>query len=110
MSKVILDKNQKPLSPEESEEYENDLWDCGIPMGKQDARRLWEKWGERLGISEIFPELSSKEKEVVIPALQDLITKGLVEEYTIDSETKYRLTPLGRSVGKHMESMVPTKD
>lgn len=63
MPNTILDKDSKPLSPEEEEEYENDLWDCGIPMGKHDARRLWEKWGVRLGIPEIFPELASKEKE-----------------------------------------------
>ncbi len=62
MSNIILDKDGKPLSPEEAEEYTNDVWDCGIPMGKQDARRLWEKWGKRLGIPECFPELASKEK------------------------------------------------
>lgn len=60
MPQIILDKDGKPLSLEEVEEYTNDLWDCGIPMSKKDARRLWEKWGERLGIPEVFPELSSK--------------------------------------------------
>ena len=62
MSHTILDKDGKPLSPEEVEEYSNDIWDAGIPMGKLEARRLWEKWGERLGMVEIFPELASKDK------------------------------------------------
>lgn len=110
MIDIVFDKDGKPLSPEECEEYDNDIWDCGIPMGKEDARRLWEKWGERLGMKEIFPELASKEKEVVIPAPQDLINLGLVEEFVENEEVKYKLTSLGRSVGKWMESMFPTKD
>lgn len=51
------------LTPEEQNEFENDLWDCGIPMGKRDARRMWEKWGVKLGVPEIFPELASKSNE-----------------------------------------------
>jgi hypothetical protein len=62
MKNIYFNENGKPLTVEEEVEYANDVWDCGIPMGKQDARRLWEKWGERLGIPEIFPELASKEK------------------------------------------------
>lgn len=51
------------LSAEEQEEYTNDVWDCGIPMSKQDARRLWEKWGKKLGMPEIFPELAEKKPD-----------------------------------------------
>lgn len=47
---MILDKNGKPLSLEEEKEFENDVWDAGIPMSNEDARILYEKWGERLGI------------------------------------------------------------
>lgn len=56
----ILDKDGNPLTPEECFDYECDIWDCGVPMSKQSARWLWEKWGERLGIAEIYPELASK--------------------------------------------------
>lgn len=49
---MILDKNGKPLSPEEEREYTDDIWDNGIPMDKDNARRLWEKWGDRLGLPE----------------------------------------------------------
>lgn len=62
ISNIIRDKDGKPLSPEEAEEYTDDVWDCGVPMSNQATRRLWEKWGERLGIPECFPELASKEK------------------------------------------------
>jgi hypothetical protein len=46
----ILDKDGKPLTPDECLEYENDVFDCGIPLSKAQALQLWEKWGERLGI------------------------------------------------------------
>lgn len=49
----ILDKDGKPLTPEECYEYTCDLFDCGIPMSKESAKELWKKWGERLGIPEI---------------------------------------------------------
>lgn len=49
----ILDKDGKPLTPEECWEYECDLFDMGIPMSKEQAKDLWAKWGLRLGIPEI---------------------------------------------------------
>jgi hypothetical protein len=63
MNYNILDKDGKPLSTEEAEEYFNDLFDCGIPGSKLAFRALWEKWGERLGIPEVYPELASKKND-----------------------------------------------
>lgn len=59
----IRDKDGNLLSDEEAEEYFNDLFDCGIPGSKVAFRALWEKWGERLGIAEIYPELASKKND-----------------------------------------------
>jgi DNA-binding HxlR family transcriptional regulator len=50
------------------------------------------------------------EKELLNQTLQDLIAKGLVAEIIVNGEVKYKLTPLGRAIGKHMESMVPVKN
>lgn len=51
MERDILDKDGKPLSPEERQEYWDDVFDGGIPMSPEYARTvLWPKWGERLGI------------------------------------------------------------
>lgn len=44
-------------------------------------------------------------KENVNQVPQDLIAKGLVEEYIENEEVKYRLTPLGRWFGDHMKSV-----
>ena len=49
----VLDKDGNPLTPEESNEYMCDLFDMGIPMSKEQAKELWNKWGERLGIPEV---------------------------------------------------------
>lgn len=47
----ILDKDGKPLTEEEVEEYTNDIFDGGIPMSTSYVKEvLWPKWGERLGI------------------------------------------------------------
>jgi hypothetical protein len=59
----ILDKDGKPLTPEECFDYECDVWDCGIPGSKLAFRALWEKWGERLGIPEVYPELAPKKND-----------------------------------------------
>lgn len=61
--KEIFDKDGKPLSQEDAKDYLNDVLDCGVPMSKQSARWLWEKWGERLGIAEIYPELATKKND-----------------------------------------------
>ena len=37
-------------------------------------------------------------------ALQGLIEKGLVQEIVEDGQIKYKLTPMGRAVGKHLDS------
>lgn len=37
-------------------------------------------------------------------AMKGLVAKGLMEEVIINGEPKYRLTPMGRSVGQHMQS------
>jgi hypothetical protein len=41
-------------------------------------------------------------------AMKGLVAKGLMEEVIVNGEPKYRLTPMGRSVGQHMNST--TKD
>jgi len=46
----IIDKDGKPLTPEECHEYTCDVWDCEVPMSLESAKELWDKWGERLGI------------------------------------------------------------
>lgn len=48
---MTKDKDGKPLSEEEQDEYTNDLFDCGIPGTREAFNRLWDKWGERLGIA-----------------------------------------------------------
>jgi hypothetical protein len=50
MEKPLLDKDGKPLSDAERDEYWEDVWSSGVPMSKSAAIWLWEKWGERLGI------------------------------------------------------------
>ncbi len=55
---MILDKDEKPLSSEEENEFMDDVWDAGIPMSEKSALELLNKWGERLGIPK--PELNEQ--------------------------------------------------
>lgn len=51
MFEGIKDKNGKLLSADEAREYEDDVWDVGIPGSAAGFYMLWDKWGERLGIA-----------------------------------------------------------
>ena len=53
MSKPMVDVNGVELTPEEVQEYWDDVFDGGIPMSPSYAKDyLWPKWGKRLGIPE----------------------------------------------------------
>ena len=52
MDRAIHDKKDNQLSPEELREYWDDVFDAGVPMSKEAAKWLWNKWGERLGLPE----------------------------------------------------------
>lgn len=52
---MIVDRFGVQLTPEEEEEFIDDLWDAGIPPLKETIRQLWEKWGDRMGIPEPRP-------------------------------------------------------
>jgi len=47
----VVDAQGRALSPSELAEFEEDLWDLGIPPDPPEGLiALWEKWGDRMGI------------------------------------------------------------
>ena len=48
---VVYDRHGQALAPEELAEFEEDLWDLGLPPDPPDGIvTLWKKWGDRMGI------------------------------------------------------------
>lgn len=61
---VIEDKHGVQLTPEEEQEFIEDLWENGIPMSFEDAIVFWNKWGHRVDFPEPDPEVWKKFKEL----------------------------------------------
>lgn len=50
---TILDKDGIPLSTEDECDYQDDLWDMGVPASAEACFEMWLKWGERLGMEKL---------------------------------------------------------
>jgi len=47
----VTDRHGVVLTPEELQEFEEDLWDLGLPPDPPEGIvALWRKWGDRMGI------------------------------------------------------------
>lgn len=98
---TILDKDGRPLSPEEEREYTDDLFDGGIPMSQAYARDyLWPKWGARLGI----PEPKWEEEKTMVQKWDDLLRKRYTPAQV--EEIKARAVALAEALDEGEQSPV----